>query len=317
MPIEPNESDVLCGREKSSIRHVGNIHFRSYVDQQLDVYKKSSRSDKSRIIYFVYKKVIETQGRFLKQDRQSKEWHDIGVRAAKEKVGHAFRDRAGHDGCDGKKRKAAGTTTAKGRRLPHVSSSSLVKLLSTSPPSQVVFTNLDDEEAYTTTPPTLVESSSSSSADTFMFPSNLDSHKNLFVGVSVSLSSVQMNSSQPSVPASNLEDGEVSDHEDHTFSSCKPTFDDVGYPSQQGRSPFSFENIDSERCLIGQDLKSLHEAFGEGFKTRSLLVEETDRDENFELDLFNDIPLQALDTEHLDHLIHLLGEATDAMREDH
>jgi len=91
----PHENDVLSGRGKHVHSHPGNKRFRSYVEDQKELYNQAPKVKKS-----VFAKLIVTAirnlvppGRFLKQDPSTELWSDIGDRKALDKTRQALREK--------------------------------------------------------------------------------------------------------------------------------------------------------------------------------------------------------------------------------
>jgi hypothetical protein len=90
----PKSKDVLLGRGAACLRHPGNRLFREIIDKALPNYEKtSSRAHKVKIITIIYDSVTSNQGRFLKQDKETKKWHSVEKNHVSEKIAHAIRDR--------------------------------------------------------------------------------------------------------------------------------------------------------------------------------------------------------------------------------
>lgn len=93
MTDTPGVYDVLCGRGKFSLTHVGNRRFRvrlaTHLDKYLGLKGKAAKSD---YLTMIVQGIRSCGGRFLKKNRSSGLWEDIGDKLAREKVGHALRD---------------------------------------------------------------------------------------------------------------------------------------------------------------------------------------------------------------------------------
>jgi hypothetical protein len=86
--------DVICGRNGAAFNNTGNRRFRVTIEINIQQYvAATSRNEKSNVISSVLKMMRGCGGRFLKK-RGSHSWIDIGDQRAREKVGHALRDRA-------------------------------------------------------------------------------------------------------------------------------------------------------------------------------------------------------------------------------
>lgn len=91
--FSPTELDVLCGKSRLIFEHKGNEQLRFMVASYLPAYIDASRRQKTDIVRQIVQEVKDKGGRFLKRSSsQGQVWYDIGTMAAREKVGHTFRD---------------------------------------------------------------------------------------------------------------------------------------------------------------------------------------------------------------------------------
>eukprot|EP00541_Cyclophora_tenuis_P008857 CAMPEP_0116553616 /NCGR_PEP_ID=MMETSP0397-20121206/7146_1 /TAXON_ID=216820 /ORGANISM="Cyclophora tenuis, Strain ECT3854" /LENGTH=219 /DNA_ID=CAMNT_0004078707 /DNA_START=17 /DNA_END=676 /DNA_ORIENTATION=- len=92
--FEPDKYDVICGlRGKQALQHVGNRRFRVTIAMNAEKYVKApTKLDKSLIVIEVVDAIRNGGGNFVKKDRKTKQWVEIGDQLAREKVGHALRD---------------------------------------------------------------------------------------------------------------------------------------------------------------------------------------------------------------------------------
>jgi hypothetical protein len=96
--VDPNENDVLCGRGGRINSHTGNIQFREMIASRKKDYlaKTTKKLEKAhiaaKIIYDI--RSTEPSGRFLKEDRDTGLWFDIGDAKAIKKAGQALREDA-------------------------------------------------------------------------------------------------------------------------------------------------------------------------------------------------------------------------------
>lgn len=88
--IHPN--DVLLGRGKHAVDHLGNAKFRKLVDAYLRKYEEAERFEKTCIAEAIVGIIHDSQGRFLKKGTGS-DWEEIDRTEARKKVAHAFRNR--------------------------------------------------------------------------------------------------------------------------------------------------------------------------------------------------------------------------------
>eukprot|EP00542_Grammatophora_oceanica_P011749 CAMPEP_0194046506 /NCGR_PEP_ID=MMETSP0009_2-20130614/21349_1 /TAXON_ID=210454 /ORGANISM="Grammatophora oceanica, Strain CCMP 410" /LENGTH=325 /DNA_ID=CAMNT_0038691823 /DNA_START=105 /DNA_END=1082 /DNA_ORIENTATION=+ len=92
--VEPRSTDILCGRVKNTFNHEGNQIFRLVVESHLDAYKRAtSRVERSSLFKIVLKELQKTGCRFLRFDESSQDWEELDMKATRNKISHAFRDR--------------------------------------------------------------------------------------------------------------------------------------------------------------------------------------------------------------------------------
>ena len=88
---QPN--DVKCGRGRVCFNHPGNRLLRLRVAIKLEEYRtQASRTLKTKVIEDIIDEFYAQGERFLKFDRSVEMWYDGGIKAAKERIGSAFRD---------------------------------------------------------------------------------------------------------------------------------------------------------------------------------------------------------------------------------
>lgn len=86
-----NDNDVICGRGKRILHHVGNIRFREICLERADQYRKAkTRVLKQKCVSEIILGIRSAGGRFLQH--KAGEYQDISDEAAAAKVGHALRD---------------------------------------------------------------------------------------------------------------------------------------------------------------------------------------------------------------------------------
>jgi hypothetical protein len=85
----PARSDVLSGRGKGYFSHVGNVRYRSLIEDLKSKYDKASKEDKHKITQEVVEIVHQSGGRFLKDDGAG--WVLVEEEVARLKVSHSFR----------------------------------------------------------------------------------------------------------------------------------------------------------------------------------------------------------------------------------
>ena len=96
--VDPNQNDVLCGRGGRINSHAGNIRFRDIISANKKDYlapstKKLEKAHiAAKIVYDI--RGLDPAGRFLKEDRDTGLWFDIGDAKAIKKTGQALREDA-------------------------------------------------------------------------------------------------------------------------------------------------------------------------------------------------------------------------------
>jgi len=91
-----NENDVLCGRGGATNSHSGNRSYRKLVKKFKDKYLKAKKKQKPSVAAEVVDVIrkLDPQGRFLKKDKDTGWYLDIGDARAKEKTSQALREGA-------------------------------------------------------------------------------------------------------------------------------------------------------------------------------------------------------------------------------
>jgi len=98
LPIDfkPNDFDVICGKGKKCYNHIGNQNFRKIIGNHLSSYLiVESKLEKSIIVSKIIN-FVRTQGGFVKFDKKTKLWHEVGDSYARERVGQTIRDALHH-----------------------------------------------------------------------------------------------------------------------------------------------------------------------------------------------------------------------------
>jgi hypothetical protein len=94
--IRPTQHDVLCGRGDSYFQHPANVHLRKLLEAGLERYSAaSSKVEKSCVIADIVATVKSRNGgnaKFLRFDKSTKAWYDIGDEATRQKIGQTVRD---------------------------------------------------------------------------------------------------------------------------------------------------------------------------------------------------------------------------------
>lgn len=91
-----NENDVLCGRGGATNSHTGNRSYRKLVKKYKDKYLKAKKKQKPYVAAEVVNEIrnLDPPGRFLKKDKDTGYYLDIGDARAKEKTSQALREGA-------------------------------------------------------------------------------------------------------------------------------------------------------------------------------------------------------------------------------
>lgn len=87
-----NDDDVLCGRGGGTNSQVGNRRFRSVVQSYQPTYLKARRKEKPLMAREIVQVIRKKGGRFLKRDKKTLKWNDIGDEKAEAKTGQALRE---------------------------------------------------------------------------------------------------------------------------------------------------------------------------------------------------------------------------------
>ncbi len=95
---EPHPHDVISGRGNETIAyaHPGNVQFRNLVKCFKLQYVASKKSDKPAFAKAIVMSITKKNppGRFLKQDKSTGLWHDIGYKQSLAKTRQALREGA-------------------------------------------------------------------------------------------------------------------------------------------------------------------------------------------------------------------------------
>ena len=93
-PIVPTSNDILCGKGLICSQHEGNKQFHAIINSKVVQYINGQKRDKTFIVKQIIKEItVKNNGRFLRKSLiDPNEWYDAGKRAAREKIGHAFRN---------------------------------------------------------------------------------------------------------------------------------------------------------------------------------------------------------------------------------
>ena len=85
---KPSENDVICARGSRAFQHPGNQRFREIIKENMAAYSsaENNRMEKSNIVSRIVDFVSDSRGVVVKKD-ESGEWFQVGLTAAREKVG--------------------------------------------------------------------------------------------------------------------------------------------------------------------------------------------------------------------------------------
>ena len=91
---DPNENDVLSGRGQRTNSHLGNMQFRAIVHSKKSEYLDPStkKLEKAHIAAGIVSgiRTMDPAGRFLREDKSTGMWFDIGDAKAIQKAGQAL-----------------------------------------------------------------------------------------------------------------------------------------------------------------------------------------------------------------------------------
>jgi hypothetical protein len=95
---EPNVNDVLCGRGGRINSHRGNVRFRDIINSKKSIYlaPTTKKLEKAHIAAGIVNDIrsMDPPGRFLKEEKGTGMWYDIGDAKAIKKTGQALREDA-------------------------------------------------------------------------------------------------------------------------------------------------------------------------------------------------------------------------------
>ena len=88
------ETDVMLGRGRGTNFHAGNKRYRAIVEKYKDKYSVATRIEKPMIALDIVNQVRawSPPGRFLKCDKTTGKWSDVGDKKAREKTSQALRE---------------------------------------------------------------------------------------------------------------------------------------------------------------------------------------------------------------------------------
>ena len=87
------DRDICCGRGKGCWNHPGNQMFQTIIHASVQRYSDAkTKNDKSLVVASIVEGLTNSGARFVKLDKQTGRWYDIGRTQARDKTGHAIRD---------------------------------------------------------------------------------------------------------------------------------------------------------------------------------------------------------------------------------
>lgn len=90
--IDPSDDDILCGKSKSCVNHVGSRRYREYVDTFTERYlQATTKQQKMMITREIYDTLKSRKCRFLRFNKSRATWEEIGPAVARDKISHALR----------------------------------------------------------------------------------------------------------------------------------------------------------------------------------------------------------------------------------
>jgi hypothetical protein len=91
--FELRARDIVCGRGKGCWNHPGNQMFQTIIHASVERYSGAkSKNEKSLVVASIVEGLCKSGGRFVKEDKTTGRWYDIGQTQAHDKTGHAIRD---------------------------------------------------------------------------------------------------------------------------------------------------------------------------------------------------------------------------------
>jgi hypothetical protein len=90
----PSKYDVICGKGKQCYNHIGNRRFRVTIGTHVPRYQAAkTKSGKTAIVNSIVDIIRESKdARFVRYNKITSEWMELGDTGAREKVGQAIRD---------------------------------------------------------------------------------------------------------------------------------------------------------------------------------------------------------------------------------
>ncbi|CAB9528680.1 expressed unknown protein [Seminavis robusta] len=90
--LQPGKFDILCGKGKKCVGHIGSRRFRAVIESYRQRYSLTkTKYEKMMITKEVVERLQKENCRFLKYDASTMVWEELLTMAARDKVGHALR----------------------------------------------------------------------------------------------------------------------------------------------------------------------------------------------------------------------------------
>ncbi|CAB9528681.1 expressed unknown protein [Seminavis robusta] len=90
--LQPRKFDILCGKGKKCVAHIGSRRFRAVIESYRQRYSLTkTKYEKMMITKEVVERLQKENCRFLKYDASTMVWEELPTMAARDKVGHALR----------------------------------------------------------------------------------------------------------------------------------------------------------------------------------------------------------------------------------
>jgi len=104
---ETNPNHIICGRGPRCYNHEGNMKFRDIIEKNVLLYRKSTKSKKSKIIDAVLDEIKGKDMKFVEDNNREKA-KELSIDESRKKISHRFRDFTRFDN----KRKAQNSPTS-------------------------------------------------------------------------------------------------------------------------------------------------------------------------------------------------------------
>lgn len=89
----PRDMDIICGRGKDNTRHKGNLRFEGMIRNYMAKYKSCrSKIGKTNLTLDILADLRQEGVSFVKLNKLTGQWDDIGDKAARLKISQTFRE---------------------------------------------------------------------------------------------------------------------------------------------------------------------------------------------------------------------------------